>query len=185
MIDAFKKVLIFLQAMYKDACNKKTVFGFYGDFGACIGGSVYLLYLLHCLMETGNKALLACAYLTTDDRLKHGSMEPIKPLSHPDSKATEQSHSPIQDGLNFHTKKYITGEATEQAATPVGQRKYKCYESTMFDRMMQMKSSSKFYSNMVKKLISLSKRSLKRGTMARQRRCVRKFKVRGSMPKQC
>ena len=82
-IDEFKKVLILRQAMYKDACNKKTMSGFYRDFGTCIGGKVYLLYLHHCLMETGNKALMLCACSTLDNRLKCDSMEPFMSLGHP------------------------------------------------------------------------------------------------------
>ena len=69
-IDEFKKVLLFLQARYKDVCIRTTLTGFHGDFRACIGGQVYLLYLHHCLMEAGDKALFACAYPTLDDRLK-------------------------------------------------------------------------------------------------------------------
>jgi hypothetical protein len=45
-INELKKVLLLLQALYKEACNKKALSGFHGDFGACIDGSpVYLLYL--------------------------------------------------------------------------------------------------------------------------------------------
>jgi hypothetical protein len=35
-IDEFKKVLRFLQALYKDACNWKTLSGLHGDFGVVL-----------------------------------------------------------------------------------------------------------------------------------------------------
>lgn len=103
-IEEFKKVLIFLQAVYKDVCNKNTVSSFPADFGACIGGRVYLLHLHHCLMKIGDRDLMACDHPTLDNGLKSGSMKPFKPLGYPDSIATERSLSPIIDGSNFHMK---------------------------------------------------------------------------------
>jgi hypothetical protein len=100
-IDEIKKVLLFLQALYRGACNQKTLSGFHGDFGACIGGRVYLLYLHHCLMEAGDKALFAYAYPTLDDRLKCGSMESYKPLGRSSSSATDRSLSPFPDATHF------------------------------------------------------------------------------------
>jgi hypothetical protein len=151
-IDEFKKVLLFLQALYKDACNKKTLSGFHGDFGACIGGRVYLLYLHHCLMETGDKALLACAYPTLDDRLKRGSMDSYKPLCHSNSTATDRSLSPMPEGNNFRSKKSSAVEATERAANAITTRENERRDINRFDRMMELKSMGEYYTTKANKL---------------------------------
>ena len=77
---------------------------------------MYLLCLHHCLTETGDKALLAYAYPTMDNRLKHGSMDSYKPIGHESSSATERSLSLYPDATNFFMKKSSAVEATEQAA---------------------------------------------------------------------
>ena len=102
--------------------QQKTLSGFHGDFGACISGRVYLLYLHHCLTEAGDKALLVCAYPMLDDRLKRGSMESYKPLGCANSSATDRSLSPYPDATNFCTKKSSAVEATEQAAIAITTR---------------------------------------------------------------
>lgn len=61
-LSEFKKVMNFLQATYREARNKKNLSGFHGDFGACVGGNVYLLYFHLCLNDTCDKALMECAY---------------------------------------------------------------------------------------------------------------------------
>ena len=148
----FKKVLLFVQALYKEACNKKTLSGFHGDFGACIGGRVYLLYLHHCLMEAGDKALLACAYPTLDANLKRGSMDTFKPLGRSSSTATDRSLSPMPDTNNFRTKKSSAVEATEQAAIAISTRESDRREIIQFDRMMEMKSMGELYTTKGNKL---------------------------------
>jgi hypothetical protein len=83
---------------------------------------VYLLYLHHCLMETDDKALLACASPTLDDKLNRGSMNSYQPLCRLSSTATDQSLSPMPDANNFQTKKSSAVEATERATIAITTR---------------------------------------------------------------
>ena len=57
-LSEFKDVLNFLHATYREAQNRKNLSGFHCDFGVCVGGKVYLLYLHVCLSKTGDKALM-------------------------------------------------------------------------------------------------------------------------------
>ena len=113
---------------------------------------MYLLYLHHCLMETGDKALLACAYPTLDDNLKCGSVDSFKPLSHSNSTATDRSFSPMPDANNFRTKKSSAVEATERAAIAITTRENDRRNIVRFDRMMEMKSMCEFYTTKGNKL---------------------------------
>jgi hypothetical protein len=72
-IDQFKKVVKFLQGVCHAARNEKKMSGNHGDFGAAVGGRVYLLYMHHCLIELGDKAFDSCFYLELSANAKHTS----------------------------------------------------------------------------------------------------------------
>ena len=70
-IDQFKEVVKFLQGVYCAASNEKSLSGNHGDFGAAVGGRVYLLYLYHCLIELGDNAFESCCYPELSANAKH------------------------------------------------------------------------------------------------------------------
>ena len=133
-IEDFKRVVEFLQAGYQEAHNKKTLSGFHWDFGACVGGKVYLLYFHQCLSEAGDKPLMTCVYLTLDDELKGTSLDPFKPRSHlsPKNMASDRSMSQNPD-ISFRTKKLAAVETTEAAASAITTRGHECRVSDQFD----------------------------------------------------
>ena len=100
------------------------------------------------MSKTGDKALIAFAYLTFDNGVKQTYMEPFKPLARScistGSTATERSISPVPNGLNVCTKKTNAVEAIEKAAAAIANREYDCRESERFDWMMQMKSKGEY-----------------------------------------
>ena len=97
------------------------------------------------MTETGDKALLACAYPTLDDKLKRGSMDSWKSLCCLGSSATDRSLSPIPDSNNVRTKKSSALKATERAALAITTRENKRHEMNRFDRMMELKSMCEYY----------------------------------------
>lgn len=73
-LSEFKDVVNFLQATYREA-RKNKLSGFHGEFGACVGGKVYVCYLHVCLSKTGDKALMKCVYLELDPSIKWSSAQ--------------------------------------------------------------------------------------------------------------
>jgi hypothetical protein len=118
--------------------------GFRGDFGACVGGKVYLLDLHVCLSETGDKALMECAYPELDPEIKRSSAQSFKPLSHRHSRresmySMERINSPFHEfeENSFRTRKQSAMEATKDAARATSNREFERQQADVFDQMMR------------------------------------------------
>ena len=104
------------------------------------------------MTEASNKALLAGAYPTLDDRLKRGSMESYTPLGCSSSSATDWSLSAFPHTINFQTKKSSAVEAMEQAAIAITTRENEHRDINRFDWMMELKSMCEYYTTKGNKL---------------------------------
>ena len=158
-LDEFKEVFKFVQGVYRAARNEKNLSGNHGDFGAAVGGKVYLLYLHHCLIEVGDKGFESCHYPELSDNAKRTSSGGgYKPLNNNMSRksqgstATDRSMSPYPDSDNFCTRKCFAVEATEEASAAIAQREGERGSVEKFEQMLKMTSNSQFYEKKLSKL---------------------------------
>jgi hypothetical protein len=77
-LEQFKVVVNYMVKMYRDCRNKKTVSGEHDHFGAYVGGRGYLLYFNECLKETGDTAMMNCAYAELGENVLCTSSDPPK-----------------------------------------------------------------------------------------------------------
>ena len=158
-LDEFKEVLNFIQAVYRAARNEKNLSGNHGDFGAAVGGKVYILYLHHCLIELGDKGFESCYYPELGENTKRtSSAGRYVPLNNNRSRksqgstSTERSLSPYPDNDNFRSRKFSAVEATEQAAAAIVWREQERGSVEKFEVMLKMKSNAQFYEKKLSKL---------------------------------
>jgi hypothetical protein len=77
-LEEFKSVVDYITKLYRECRNKKAVSGEHGHFGAYVGGRAYLLYFFECLRETGDTALMNCAYAELNSHVQRTSSDPAK-----------------------------------------------------------------------------------------------------------
>jgi hypothetical protein len=145
-------VFNFIQVVYRAACNEKNLSGNHGDFGAAVGGKVYILYVHHCLIELGDKRFESCYYPNLGGNAKSTSstggytlLNNNKSRKSQGSTETECSLSPYPDSDNFCSRKDSALEATEEAAAAIVQREQEKGSVEKFELMLKMKSNAQFY----------------------------------------
>jgi len=139
-LEQFKAVVNYMVKLYPHSRNKKTVSGEHDHFGVYVGGCEYLLYFYECLKETGDTALMNCAYAELGDNvLRTLSDPPKRRIRRGSSTASQRSISPmIPTHINYCSQKQSAVMATEYAANAFTERQQQSTESKMFDRMIEM-----------------------------------------------
>ena len=135
----FKAVINFIVAIYRECCNKKSVSGEHQQFGAYVGGRAYILYFYECLQETGDTALINCAYAKLNDNVKRTLTDAAKRrVKRASLNASECSLSPMPSRFGFCSQKQSAVVATEDAANAIASQHYTIAENDGFDRIMEM-----------------------------------------------
>jgi hypothetical protein len=135
----FKAVINFIVAIYRECRNKKSVSGEHQQFGAYVGGRAYILYFYECLQETGDTALMNCAYAELNDNVKRTSTDATKRrVKRGSSNASERSLSPMPSGFGFRSQKQSAVAATEDAANAIASRHHAITHNDRFDRMIEL-----------------------------------------------
>ncbi len=143
-LEEFKSVVNYIVKLYRECRNKKTVSGEHEHFGAYVGGHAYLLYFFECLKETGDTALMNCAYGELDNNLQRTSSDPPKArFRRGSSYASDHSISPMPStNSSLRSQRQSAVATAEDAANLIIEKQKQSVENDRFDRMMEM--SDKF-----------------------------------------
>jgi len=149
-VDEFKQCAKYIQALYREARNRKNQSGNHKSFGHYCDGKKWMLYFHAVLEEVGDRGLQSCAYPELDTDIVRTSDGAIRKLgrnnrrkSHTNASDRSMSMSPLSsETVSVRTKKHSAVEATTEAAHAIRNRNEDMHYDHKFDRMMNMKTQA-------------------------------------------